>query len=200
MIDKVVIFDASERMHISLPLEVIAEINRIRPVGAIQTVSKDFVDKFARGSYNERRGQVNVDSFVNDISTAPVMQKFYKNGKLILLDYDLYGEGLNWCFGGFTPTNVGLGYVILSTAKMQNNGQARDWLRHELGHMFGAPSTSRKNTYESLGLHCSTPLCVMQQKLTVDEAVRYAEQRARANATTYCRDCEKDIKNFNPEK
>ena len=123
------------------------------------------------------------------------MRDRYEAGKLIIIDEDAYSgdEDCNWFFGALSKVPDSLGYLFVSTARMQSENQARDILRHELGHMFGAPSQGRSNTYDLWGLHCSNDLCVMQQKASVGQAVKYAEQRAKAGAPTYCSQCEEDI-------
>ena len=110
----------------------------------------------------------------------------------------MYYPGVNWCFGGFTATRNGLGYVLMSSARINDSDLAKDLLRHELGHMFGAPSQRRTNTSEMLGNHCLNDLCVMQQRLSIEEAVKYAKQRKRANAEVYCCQCENDITEYEP--
>ena len=74
----------------------------------------------------------------------------------------------------------------------------KDILRHELGHLFGAPNEQRQDIYAHLGMHCQTDLCVMQQKESMDIAKQYANLRARLNAGTYCEKCQQDIINFKP--
>ena len=84
--------------------------------------------------------------------------------------------------------------MLVSTARMEDETVARHVLRHELGHMFGAPSVARINTEESLGLHCTNDPCTMQQKLSVAEALKHA-YKIDGNKP-YCPQCTKDITEY----
>jgi predicted Zn-dependent protease len=161
-----------------------------------------FVRELVEATFNSERNQVKYSEFYKQFIHSSEFRQIAFYGKLVIIDEDLYDDGLNWCFGGFGPTFIrqrgkfGLGQVILSSARIIDVTHARDWLRHEIGHMFNAPSKRRKNTVESLGLHCTCNLCVMQQKLRVDESYKYSIERAKKKAYTYCPYCEKDIRDY----
>jgi len=175
-------------------------LDRIRPLEIIPIANPEkMLKRFIGHNYDLDRKQVHYRNMLEDISRSKfVAHTEMESGKIFFLKEDLYSDGLNWCFGGFTPAAVGLGYVLISSARVDDDFQARDIIRHELGHMFGAPSGGRKNTYDSLGLHCSNNLCVMQQKLSVPESIRYAHIRRKTRAPAYCRDCIKDIVEYSP--
>ncbi len=196
MSEKLVLLDGSRKLHCRIPLEAIEEIQRIRNVDIEYHECPDFLRQFEEMAYEPRRKQVNAHLFTQALHMTDEMKTRHSEGKLIILDSDIYSgdSDCNWFFGGYSQVQDSLGYVTLSTARVNSNIQARDLIRHELGHMFGAPSTQRSNTYELGGLHCSNDLCVMQQKMSVDEAIKYSQERARLNAETYCPQCQLDIK------
>lgn len=196
MTDKIVLLDGSRRLNKSVPLEAIAEIARLRQVDIEYHECPDFLQTFVDMAYEPERNQVNAHKFTQALHITNEMKSRYEAGKLIILDKDVYSgdKDCNFFFGGFCQVPDSLGYITLSTARVVNEPQARDLIRHEIGHMFGAPSTGRKNTYELYGLHCSNDLCVMQQKESVTQAIAYANQRAKLNARTYCEQCEQDIR------
>ncbi|MEK6952195.1 MAG: hypothetical protein AABX29_04205 [Nanoarchaeota archaeon] len=200
--DHVHVFDMSERLHIDATFDALEDINQIRelsysPVGNPDVFLQDYINR----NFNSSRNQLNSEGLMRDILKTSEMKQLRRDGKIIIVDEDLYGEGLNWCFGGFMGTMIGLGFILLSTARLQDDCHARDLIRHEVGHMFSAPSEKRRqktngNVYDNLGLHCGNDLCVMQQKDTVDSSVEYSHQRARSNADSYCGQCIKDIRDY----
>ena len=184
-------------MHASLPLTAMHEVTVLRGEPKIERVeAQALTDNFAAKYHNRQRNQVDGRAFLQALNETEVMQHYPDAGKIILLDSDLYVGRLNWCFGSMTSTLGGLGYIVLSTNRMKDTIHAKDIIRHELGHMFKAPSQGRRNTKESLGLHCTMSDCVMQQKLDVREAIRYAHQRSRKSSPIFCPDCEKDLRAY----
>lgn len=200
MTDKIILFDGSRKLHSRIPLEAIAEIAKARGQG-IEVDYREcpgFLQPFIERAFEPERSQVNAYSLTNDLHQQPELRRNYEAGKLIIVDEDAYSgdPACNWFFGALSKCPESLGYLFVSTNRMQSENHTRDTFRHELGHMFGAPSEGRSNTYESDGLHCSNDLCVMQQKDTVHDAVAFAEQRAMANAPTFCSQCKEDIQRF----
>jgi predicted Zn-dependent protease len=184
-------------MHARLPLGAILDVASLRGKPQLDYFdAQALIDNFSRKYLNEERGQVHAGDMLEALNETEVMQHYSDAGKVIVLDEDIYNEGLNWCFGNMTRTSRGLGYIILSTNRLQDETHARDLIRHEVGHMFNAPSQGREGTTESLGTHCLTPSCVMQQKLDVNEAVKYAHERKKNNSPIFCQDCESDIRSY----
>jgi len=196
--DKVYILNASKKLSTDTIIDGIADIAALRNVGIKEVDCQGAISKIANQCYNPKRGQMDCDMFLDKIHNTNFMRRNPEEAKIITLDHDFYAPSLNWCFGGFNGTTNGLGYIQLSTARLQNEDHARDLVRHELGHMFGAAPAGRPNTYEHLGSHCSNDLCVMQQKDTVQSAAKYAKQRKKLNVATFCGQCEDDILNFVP--
>lgn len=200
MEDEIFLFNGS-RISDELAIAGFLEVDKIRHlVVSIVPDSKKILEPFLSKHYNADREQVDASGLLVDICSTE-LGSIWKPGKFILFDYDIYDGSephSNWFFGGVSKTNVGLGYLILSTARFQGEIHARDILKHEAGHLFNAPSKGRSNTYEHLGLHCSNNFCVMQQKDTVPSSIKYAHERARKKASAYCYQCEDDIRNFKP--
>ena len=200
--DHIHVFDMSERLHIDATFDVLKEIGKLRDLSFYSVGNPDvLLNPYIEKNFNPKRNQLHSRGLIKDIVKTGFHNDFKRDGKIIIVDEDLYDDGLNWCFGGFMGTRIGIGYILLSTSRLQNDYHARDLIRHEIGHMFGAPSDNRAcelngNVYEHLGLHCSNDLCVMQQKDRVDFSVKYAIKRARLNADTYCSQCTNDIRNY----
>lgn len=192
MKDEIILINAS-KMPEDVVESAFQDISKIRDLRVIPAEARGFLESQIAESFSPQRRQVQGRQLLDRINSSGI-GKFTSQGKIIIIDNDIYYPGLNWCFGGYTETDRGLGYILISTARMKSENHAKDILRHEIGHMFGAPSQGRSNTYGNLGLHCSNDLCVMQQKDGLREAVSYAEQRARLNAGTYCSQCEDDIR------
>lgn len=148
----------------------------------IQEIGKD-VEKH---SYVEERNQCNLESIIDFFDESI-------DKTIIIIEKDLYFTGLNWCFGGYTPSH---GCIIISTARLQSENHMYDLIGHEMGHLLNTCPEERTNTIEMLGSHCTNDLCVMQQKMTVKEAVEYTTRRHEANAPLYCEQCINDIKKY----
>ena len=152
--------------------------------------------------YNPSRKQVRADLFLDHFarrlqdrinSGESTYAEIVNYQRVFLLDQDIHTSETNWVFGFFQQRGPHLRVLISSKARITSSQHAFDHLIHELGHMFGAPSDGRSNTNQHLGLHCSNPLCVMQQKDTVASAKAYVEARSKANAPVFCSQCSVDL-------
>lgn len=135
-------------------------------------------------SYVEERKQCNFDSIINFLGEI--------KQSIVIIEKDLYFEGLNWCFGGYAPDHD---CIILSLSRLQSENHLYDLMGHEIGHMLGTCPIDRENTIEMLGSHCTNDLCVMQQKMTVAESIIYTNLRHDNDAHLYCEQCMDDISN-----
>ncbi len=197
---KVRLFDGTVDLKNGLALEgALKELAHYQKVevspypGKIDIPSYNFVKELERTAYNSQRKQVDLDIFFERFREInPNRDSSSQN--IILLEEDIFRPNLNWCFGQSGIEN-GQNYVIISNYRITRNGLSlKDWICHELGHMYGAAKKGRSNTTESLGSHCTNDLCVMQQKLSISEAINYANERRAKNAPTYCPQCQNDLK------
>ena len=117
---------------------------------------------------------------------------FNKIPSIVVIENDLFMEGLNWCFGVWCP---GSNALIISISRMKNLYQFRDMLYHELGHLMGACQDGRSNTNIELGTHCVNDLCSMQQKMSIPLALEHTKNRYKAKAPPYCDQCLEEMKN-----
>ena len=117
---------------------------------------------------------------------------FNKIPSIVVIENDLFMEGLNWCFGVWCP---GSNALIISISRMKNLYQFRDMLYHELGHLMGACQDGRSNTNIELGTHCVNDLCSMQQNMSITDALEYTKKRYQAKAPPYCDQCLEEMKN-----
>lgn len=200
MVDTVHIMNGSKKLDTRMFLEVFAELYCMRPVSIrMGTGAREFAEDILGEVYEPHRRQVHYSRLLEKIMANPGIEGYWKDGKVFVVDADLYADGADrWCFGGFTKTNVGLGYILLSAARLEDGVLAKQVLRHEVGHMFGAPSRGRKNTVEMLGPHCINDLCTMQQKLSVMDAKSLSYQIQDAGLFPYCDDCARDIIMYSP--
>ena len=177
----------------------LAELARFQRVhitptpGLIDISGYNLVQRLAAESTHQGRRQVHVGELLNKFKSIPAVVNEPERQNIILLEQDLYSDGLNWCFGGYQQ-HAGVDFVTVSTARIQDDIHLFHILAHELGHMYGATYQGRSNTEQNLGSHCTNDLCVMQQQLTVADSVRYAHRRMNSNAPTYCRQCGDNLK------
>jgi predicted Zn-dependent protease len=179
-------------------MPVLGELSTLQGVRIDRTPGKEdiprwnYINEIANHCFDGGRGQINLSRFL-DILPATEVCSEPSSQKLILLEDDLFSPGLNWCFGVYSPREE-QDLVVLSTYRIQNGHQMQDLLAHELGHMYGAAKSGRRNTEESLGSHCLTDLCVMQQKLSVPASLRYSQRRHESGASFYCGQCSDEIR------
>lgn len=198
MKDKIILIDGSRKLDVGVPMSVLQDLSQLRGLDFEAFCEPNLIDEFVRYAYNLKRNQVDATILVNLMNQHYFSAGEYEAGKLIILDQDIYTKPLNFCFGVHSPVQESLGYTVFSTNRTKNENHAKDIIAHELGHVFGAPSLGRTNTYKQLGNHCSNRLCVMQQKMSVLESIKYADLRARKNAPTYCGQCMEDIIQSDP--
>ena len=177
-------------------LDVLKELVRYQEVsvtpapGEIDMSGYNYVKSLEKSSYNSARDQCKQSSLLTRIANDHVSRD---KQRVIFTEKDLFDEGLNWCFGGYAQATDGQQFVLVSVDRVKNGNHWFDLLAHELGHMYGAASEGRSNTYESLGSHCLNDLCVMKQNLTVDSAIAYANRRHALNAPTFCYQCAEEL-------
>ena len=167
-----------------------------KKLGGKDIHSYNLVKRIEERAYDNFRGQVNLDKVLKIADNTPEISRDKNKQKIILLEKDGFAPGLNWAFGGYMPYN-GKDYMIVSMARVQSKIQLFDLFAHEAGHMYGAASPGRSNTKEILGSHCINDLCVMQQKLTVRDAIKYANKRYNTGVRAYCPQCENELRRSN---
>jgi len=164
----------------------------------IDSQSQACARDFEGTAYDEKRKRVYFNRFlyrvVNDAHVQKLMDKVLN---IFIISNDLYGDidgtRYNWFFG---QTNIvhNINYSVISLAKAKVDIQVYDLFKHELAHYFDVCENRIINTVGKHGQHCTTPLCVMQQIDTVQQAVDYAKLRYSKKADTYCKYCIEDIK------
>ena len=116
----------------------------------------------------QSRGQINVERMFEDLQNDPYRSQI-PQWSINLTKHDLYGgAAANFCLGVTNPD----AYSIISTSRFAINNRSQMGLenflttvQHEFGHILGVTERERPNVYDSLGRHCSTPGCIMQQRL-----------------------------------
>lgn len=196
------LYDGTRNLNAGKILKVALEdLANYRPVyinpkpGSWDVPGFNLVKKIEQQSYDPSKKKVNFDKFIDLIDRTQEMQNL-STEKIIIIESDLFSAGLNWFFGRYISYN-NKDYVIVSTSRIQNKFHLFDIFAHELGHMYGAAKRGRSNTEENIGSHCINDLCVMQQRLTVKESLDYVNQRHKANAQTYCFQCQDDLRSRN---
>ncbi|MBU1974452.1 MAG: hypothetical protein KKH52_03600, partial [Nanoarchaeota archaeon] len=170
------------------------QVVRVTPSpGSIDISNYKLIQHFAAESTHPRRKQVHIKRLLDQIISLNEVRNNPQRQNLILLEQDLYADGLNWCFGGYQHY-LGKDFVTISTARIQDEAHLFHIFAHELGHMYGAAFRGRSNTREELGFHCLNDLCVMQQQLSVKESASYAHRRLKSKAPTYCHQCQDDLR------
>jgi len=179
MTDDIYILNGSRRWSSKIVKECISELNNIRPIEYHELKSDKFIQYLVEETFNTKRNQVNYDMLLMNINGIKEAIKLSNQDKFILIDPDLYSGDTSWIFGGYSDMPNRIGDILISTSRLEDRILAKHVMFHEFGHMFNAPSYGRTNTKEELGLHCTNDLCVMQQKLSVLEAKRYAHERKK---------------------
>lgn len=198
--DKIIILDNSERLHISNTRDMLDEIRKVRrvPQDRMESFSSPFVNGCLDKSYNRGRNQVDVEGFMHELSKSRDLHQNNADAlKIVLTDLDIYSsrENTNFGFGvkfQYSPLNR---YVIVSTARMRDTDHARHIIGHELGHAFGAPSPTRKDIYDCLGDHCARDDCTMHQSRNSNDSMAQARRVFEAGRL-YCPRCEDDIRRY----
>lgn len=121
--------------------------------------------------------------------------------EVFVVNQDLNGRGrdgnyINFVFGStdtMFPSSV---QSITRLMAEVPEGDLRDamirrLLRHEVGHMFGLPTTGRPNTEEKLGTHCTNP-CTMRQGMSIPEWANLTVQEHNSGIH-FCSDCRHDL-------
>lgn len=199
MEDTLLILNNSKKLEKIDLVTAIAHISMIRDVKIDVARSGEFIDNVIDRSYEPKRKQVKLNNFLCELNKKRDIHNYQNEGKLILFDEDLYSSiATNFCFGGYLSAKKGLGFIVLSMARIYDSSHAQFIIRHELGHMFGAPREGRSNTESSLGNHCINDLCTMQQKLNVIDSANYSRLLKKSNTYPFCGQCADDIINYKP--
>lgn len=200
MIDKIMILDGSNRLHVNNTLQSLEQIREIRGIPQKIWESHDvsFVRSYANLAWNPQRQQVDVEYFMARLGTNDFLHRENSDAlKIILLDQDIYSSARNSNFGfGVTfPYSNSNRYILISTARLGDEMHARNVISHEIGHAFGAPNPSRPGVYECLGSHCPDRNCTMHQEVNFRDSYDQSLRVARLGKV-YCNACEKDIRRF----
>lgn len=198
MVDRILLFNGSKKLDDGFVVDALEETRKLRGIEVVDVEEAvKLVQKHVERNYNEQRKQLNSATFLAGIHGEAIMgdwrnffREHWRDGKILLVDEDLYIPGFGEGYvGEFISSKFGLGYIIISTATLQDDVVARDAFRHEAGHMFNAPGGRNR---EVGGCHCLNDLCVMQ----ADGPREYcAHERVRTNVPAYCADCANDIRN-----
>lgn len=203
--DTIYLIDGSKKLNRNVPLGVIGEFNKFRPIEA-RVIDEPYLNEFARKT---NRGKVNylslcdnvINYFVEDAPNIQTKIDRLNGGKLIILDEDIRSDRTNVSFGGSMSCRYGgLGTSVVSTARLPTVASAKHVIRHELGHMFGAANEGRSNTKYTMGWHCTNDLCTMQQKANLEEAINYAHEIKNSKKKPFCPQCEEDIQKYTYNK
>jgi len=199
MEDKIYILDGSKRLHIENTLGVLREIEAIRgrPQSIFKSFDREFLSGYLARSMNRSRNQIEIEELMAQLSINEHLHRDNSDRlKVILFDQDMYSsrQNTNFGFGVTFPYDNLNKYVLISTARLQDETHAKHVLAHEIGHAFGAPSNSRADAYESLGMHCGNRNCTMHQELNGESSYHQALRIAQAGKR-YCNICEEDIRN-----
>lgn len=155
----------------------------------------NLVKEIEEEAYNPLRDQIKVEAL--NQSVWDYFKNYPYNPIILATDKDLYSDKTNYCLGA-TTNYYGKNIVIISQKRIEYFDHLIISTTHELGHVFGAASKNRKNTEENLGIHCTNPNCVMQQKINLNESIKYARRiytlfKIGCLPSLFCKDCQNDI-------
>ncbi len=156
-----------------------------------------------RQSYDDVRKQVDAQALVGNIVKDPFVKRQNPNAKIVVLVPESFyanhdGKDLTYVHGGRFSFK-GRDIVVMSTNKFYDKKGKFDPMHfgyimtHELGHLFGAVSNSRRtNTEENLGTHCTND-CVMRQE---DGHSRETAHSFGRVGKTFCNQCKTEMRNL----
>lgn len=141
-----------------------------------------------------RRNQLNADTMMVDLYEEP-WQNQTAHYDVVVVNDDLWsGESDNNFVIGSAIRGIG---TVVSVARFEGLPEEciETEVLHEMGHVFGlVPDERTTNVEESLGRHC-TNRCSMRQGLRVpDDWIQFTDDRLQVGA--FCRQCQRDIKQF----
>lgn len=138
--------------------------------------------------------QMNIEQMLEDLGKDPYRRRI-PQWTIHLTKQDLYGgEAQGFCLGCTIPD----AFSIISTKRFPINNRSQMGLenflttvQHEFGHILGVTERERPNVYDSLGRHCSTPGCIMQQRLdgNVTDVTKARLERKVRGETPICSCC-----------
>lgn len=144
----------------------------------------------------QERKQISIDQLCQDLANDPYAEKIPQM-QLLITKHDLYGtqsngQLLNFCNGVSKQGK----FAIVSTARFLDENNRLDIERfravamHEFGHLIGLTPNGRRNSYESLGTHCSNG-DLMEQDLsgTAYVMAKTLRQRRMLGLPLICNDC-----------
>jgi len=182
---------------------IVGTIHADKTAGAVDMRGYAVARELVARSLNSDRNQVEAEALIGNIVDHPFIRSQDPRAKiLVLIPEDLYahnrGNPTNWVHGG-KFVHKGREIVIMSAHRFYHHGlfdniHFKYIMTHELGHVYGAASKGRSNTYELLGTHCSND-CVMQQDRTTDggKARAYELHRRRR---TFCDQCAHEMRSL----
>lgn len=156
-----------------------------------------YLDRAKQRSIQEERwqrtGQINIEQMAQDLWSDPY-RKQIPQWSIHLTNYDLYGGAAQGFCLGYTLPDA---FSIISTNRFLNRNNPMGLenflttVQHEFGHILGVTEGDRPNTYESLGIHCSTRGCIMQQRENgdVSDLTQARLQRKALGKPTLCPHC-----------
>ena len=201
MTDEIIILDGSRKLHVDNTLQVLKNIENLRntPQRVWKSWDQNFINSLITPAYNPNRNQVDVYELGAQMSLNRWLHRENAAAlKVVLMDQDMYDSrrsNMNFGYGVNLPFESGSTYAVISTARLKDEAHARHVLAHELGHAFGAPNSSRRDIYESLGAHCGDKNCTMHQELNGESYYEQALRIVRLGRD-YCSSCTRDIQRF----
>jgi hypothetical protein len=199
MVDKILILDGSERLHVRTTLKSLDSIGEVRNVPQHRDLNhvSGFVNSLAQKAYNPYIRQIDVNSFVQQLDRNRELEKYSDFLKIIVLDHYLCSEnqGVSNAMGVSIPDNYGNQYLLVSAPILGDEEHAQHVITHELGHAFGAPSKYRRDVYELLGLHCVKNNCTMHQEIRIADSIAQAKLVKQAGRP-FCYSCANDIRRY----
>ncbi|MBA3724637.1 MAG: hypothetical protein H0W89_07190 [Candidatus Levybacteria bacterium] len=143
--------------------------------------------------------QIDVHEVGRLFTDEPFQEKPHWEVMVVNQDLNAKGRDGNYINFVFGATDTMFPSSVQSVTRLMaevpegdlRDAMVRRLLRHEVGHMFGLPTTGRRNTEEKLGAHCTNP-CTMRQGMSIPEWADLTVTEHN-NGIHFCGDCTGDL-------
>ncbi len=173
-----------------------AEENHKNPDGSL--IPYKSIEWQLKTFINKSRNQIDASDASRQMFSDP-NQLTHPHWEVIFTNTDLFLPETNFVIGA---ANTDLG-TIMSLSRLERikdetlRGETQKTeIFHEFGHVLALPTNRRSSSQieQSIGNHCMSPACSMQQGLIVpDDWIKFTNARLKNGGEPFCKECKADL-------